>query len=383
LKKLVIAIYYHPEAYPPTLNAINELAKVFDEVYLLYSPHLPNCWVYPDNVKIHANGRQMTVKDQANLPVAKKIFLFAGFCILFLKLAIKHKPKMILVYDALPLLSYHLFKKFLSFNHKIWYHNHDILDYNLISKYSIAWLAFKMEKKAFKYLNIFSLPSEERKKYFNLKKFKGNFFFIPNYPSQKIYDHYYTEKKITKEAVLIYQGRITESHGLETITSLLNNDINGINLALNLKGIASNEFKQKILNIASANNTADKIKFLGMSAYIDVPIEGNKAHIGIGIFTNNDIMNSTLGTASNKLYEYAAMGLPVLYYDNDYFNKHLGDYNWAVKCKVNEGSILMSITYIIDNYVDLSRQAREDFNNRLNFERCFEPIIQFIIEKAL
>jgi hypothetical protein len=382
-KHLVIAIYNHPEAYPPTLNAINELAKVYDEIHVLYRPNLNDYWPYPKNVRIYASGKKMTVKDQAELPTFSKIVLFIQFLLMFFKLVIKHKPKLILVYDTFPLLSYYLFKKLLLCKHELWYHNHDVTDHKLVSKYSIAWFAAKIEENAFDYINIFSLPSIERLKYFKMGNYKGEFFFIPNYPAKKVYDPYYIEKKITNEAVLIFQGRISESHGLEIITSLLNYKVNGINLTLSLKGISSKEFQQEIFNIADNSGTREKIKFLGMTSYSDVPIEGNKAHIGIGIFTKNDVMNNTIGTASNKLYEYIAMGLPVLYYDNDYFNKHLNNYKWAVKCKLNKESILTAIEYIVNNYTEMSNHAREDFKSTLNFETCFEPIINYINKKIV
>jgi hypothetical protein len=108
----------------------------------------------------------------------------------------------------------------------------------------------------------------------------------------------------------------------------------------------------------------------------------NTCQIGLAIYTRTDITNSTLGTASNKIFEYAALGLPVLYYDNEHFRKHLGNYSWAVPTKTSGEALKKSLEYIAGNYEELSRQARQDFLSTLNFEYRFEPVRQFI-EKHL
>ena len=128
LKNIVIAIYYHPEAYPPTLNAVSELSKEFDNIYLLYQPHLQDSWNYPENVHLIRRKKQMTVKEQTELNILRKASMFLSFTFSFLKICLKVKPIVILVYDPFPLLSYHYIRIFLKFKHKVWYHNHDVIE---------------------------------------------------------------------------------------------------------------------------------------------------------------------------------------------------------------------------------------------------------------
>jgi hypothetical protein len=87
-------------------------------------------------------------------------------------------------------------------------------------------------------------------------------------------------------------------------------------------------------------------------------------------------MHVTLGTASNKLYEYAALGLPVLYLGREHFNRYLGLYPWAVPVELSPESITRAIAGIMSRFAYYSASAHESFAKELNFERYFAPVIQ-------
>jgi hypothetical protein len=118
----------------------------------------------------------------------------------------------------------------------------------------------------------------------------------------------------------------------------------------------------------------DKISFYGVTPYSEVPKLSSLCHIGIGIHAKNDIMNVTLGTASNKLYEYAAVGLPILYYNKEYFTKYLSKYKWAIATELTPEAILASIEKIVSTYEAMSEAAYSDFISELNYEFFFKPL---------
>ena len=55
--KIVAAIYTHPEYYPPTLNALEELSKSCDKIYVLARNLKINSWIYPRNVELKLSGK--------------------------------------------------------------------------------------------------------------------------------------------------------------------------------------------------------------------------------------------------------------------------------------------------------------------------------------
>ena len=377
MNNLVIAIYFHPEAYPPTLNAISELSDCFNHITVVHRPHMTGNWNYPSNVKAVASGKHVSSINQEKASLLKKILFFSQFTGLLFSTCLKKKPITILVYDSISLLAYYLIRPFLR-KHKVWYHNHDVNELSAIRKYSIGWFAAKHEQKAFKYLDIFSLPTDERLKYFPVSELKGQYFFIPNYPAKRFYSPFYKQKQPDQPVRIIFQGSIGPYHGIEEIIPLLKETISGYHLELVLKGPCRDEYRDLYIRLAEEHQVKDKLVFIGVTPYKEVPVASSSCHIGIGILAKQDIMNNTLGTASNKLYEYAAVGLPVIYYNRVNFTRYLEKYVWALPAELSSNHIKEKIDFILQSYPQLSAAAHHDFIHHLNYETGFMHIKSYI-----
>ena len=373
---IIIAIYSHPEFYPPTLNSINELSKIFKKIIVYSRNVLASDWEYPQNVELIVSGTYVSIRDSETQTLYKKISSFLTYTNGFRKLIYSENPDWVQVCDAIPLACLSLMRlPNWNKNFKLWYHSHDVLDKKLIRKFSISWIASLTQNNAFKRINIFTLPAEERKKYFPLDLFKGKYYYLPNFPSIFFYNQFYKEKEINqKQLNLIFQGSIGDGHGIENIIPILNTSVNGYSLYLHLKGFITETYKSELLKIAENSNTVEKIIFHGVTSYKKVPEIASYCHVGIGIHVKDDIMNQTLGTSSNKLYEYAALGLPVLLYDNDHFRTHFQDFEWAYFTDLSSESILNSLKRIIEKYNTLSLSAHNDFINKLNYEKYFSTL---------
>ncbi|HRH49720.1 MAG TPA: hypothetical protein PLP23_13275 [Panacibacter sp.] len=379
-KNLLISIYSHPEMYPPTLYAIHELSAIYKRVIVLHRTSFRGNWEYPANVILISHGKPMSIRQQEQLSVFNKIMVFTGFTFKKLQLIFKHNPSTILLYDSFSLLSFHSIKLLLK-KRIVWYHSHDIPELNSVRKYSIAWFSFRVEKKAFRYIDIFTLPAIERLQHFPLDNFTGQYFVVPNYPLLKFYKRYFIPKNIQGVIRIIFQGHISELHGIEEIICLLPAKVYGNDLYLILKGPCREEYRNNILKKAAELGVLNKIEFKGITPYSEIPIICSSCHIGIGIHAKNDLMNASLGSASNKLYEYAAVGLPVLYYKNEHFTSYLSKYKWAFATTLSATSILLQIESIVKQYKDISIAANNDFLNDLNFEKHFNKVLQIVLDK--
>ncbi|HTI91482.1 MAG TPA: hypothetical protein VL727_12895 [Puia sp.] len=380
--RLVIGICYHPELYPPTLNAVRELSKCFTSIRLVHRPHLEGTWKYPANVTTVASGAVITPSEQERASTIRKIWFFLQFVTDLFRECVRLRPAVILLYDHQALFAYRLIRPFLFFRHKLWYHNHDIAELAAFRKFSIGWMACRSEKKMFSRLDIFTLPTSERLQYFPMEKFKGHYFIVPNYPSLEFYNSFYKPGKDMGRIRLIFQGRIGEGHGLEEIIPLLKKEIRARRLELVLKGHISQEYKDRLLRLAVEHDVTDSILFAGVTPYAEVPEIASSCHIGIGIFSKREVMHVTLGTASNKLYEYAAVGLPVLYLGEDHFSRHLSQFEWTFAVSLDTGVIEAAIGRIMDNYEYYSVRAHESFANGLNFEGYFAPVLDYLKDQG-
>jgi glycosyltransferase involved in cell wall biosynthesis len=382
-KRILIGIYHHPEAYPPTLNAVQQLSRCYEEIIIVHRPHLKSSWNYPANVTVVESGKPISSVDQERASLHRKVFFFLIFFKDFVLQSWKKKPGTILLYDTMPVLAFSLARPLLWFKYRLWYHNHDIAELSQVRKYSLGWWACRAERKIFKRLHLFTLPAESRKQFFPLETSKAACIVIPNYPSRQVYDAFYRGKNIEEKLILIFQGRVNEGHGFETIIPLLSETIEGKKLELVLKGYITEEYKRSLLALAATAGVEGSLRFVGFGPYKDVPEIASGCHIGIGIFSAREIMHLTLGTSSNKLYEYAALGLPVLYSDEKHFTDYLGKYEWAVPVIDNDPeSIKTAISKIIRQYERLSADARTSFESHLNFEYIFEPVLSWTKREA-
>ncbi len=376
---ILVSIYHHPEFYPPTLNAILNLATIADRVIVLTRNQMKDDFPYPSNVTIVRTGKLVDVKTSEQKPILWKLRSFSQFLWATQKIINRQKPTWVINYDNISLFATHLVRKVSSYRFKWWYHNHDVTEINKQAKYSIGWMATRNEQKSFKHLNIFSLPAEERKIHFPLLKKDCQFFFLPNYPSTIFFKQFYKPRSVEQEIKLIFQGAISTKHGLEEIIKyVLPKIISGKKFRLVLKGRISSAYQSILTSMASEAGVRDKLDFYPVTPYKEVPKLASTCHIGIGIHMGKDVMNSTLGTSSNKIYEYAGLGLPVLLFDNPHFRKHLEQYSWAVFTDCSKVSLHQCLEKIVMNYPVLSGNAVNDFDKELNFEHYFNTALNFI-----
>jgi hypothetical protein len=371
---IVITVYSHPDFYPPTLNLIDELSVKYDKIYVLSRNVSDSNWKYPINTELILTGKKICIRDSEKINFFRKIFSFLIYTISLWKQCFFNKPKYVILCDPIPTLSFYLISPFLSKSIKIWYHNHDVLEFQKVKKFSLSWFSHFSEKALFNKLAIFTLPSEERIKYFPLKKLLGKYYFLPNYPRFKYYSKFKKAVRSECEIRLLFQGSIGPGHGIEEIINLLHIKVNNKKLVFVLKGFCTDIYKSELFSIAKRKNLLNHLEFHGVTDYSEVPILMNTCNIGLAIFTGNDIMNSTLGTASNKIYEYAAMGLPVLLFDNHHFKGHLSIYKFCAYTNLNPEDILEKIKLLDDEFDALSLDAVDKFSSELNFEKFFKKI---------
>jgi hypothetical protein len=373
--KALILIYSHPEYYPPTLSSIDELSKIFNTLDVVFRPFLEDNWSYATNVNLKPSGRRVGRRETMIKNTFTKTFYHAQFILNVFKLILFKKYDIVLVYDCLPMLSLYLVRPFLNKNTKLWYHNHDVASFNNLKRYSIGWLAFHAQNKLMKRLSIFSLPAKERLRYFTISE-KTEVFIIPNYPAKNRYTN--IERSIKKEKTihLVYQGTISEGHGLEEVTEAINASSQLENYRLNLIGHVSEEFKTKIERL----NPKRFINYWGYISYKNLPKITAQNHIGIAVLIPKCLNFKTASLASNKIYEYVACGLPILYYADKHYTDYLAQYEWAFATDLSQKSVEVCILQIMNNYEDLAAKARADFANNLNFEKVFEPVINYLVK---
>lgn len=383
LKRIVAAIYIDPDYYPPTINAINNMAEDCEELVVVTRNHSKDDFPFPSNVRLVKLGAYASVRETENFSFVRKALDFIKYAWCFWKYSVSSRTELLVMYDPIPLFVYHLIRPFLFSGKTAWYHNHDMPNLPRLRKYSIGWFAATYEAKAMRHIDFFSLPSADRLQYYPEWDRSSDYFTIPNYPSLKVYGKPDTKPSDADCIRIIYQGFIGLGHGLEDIIKLMKAGIGGRHCRLILKGSVNEEYKQKLQSLANENAVADKIEWVGIGPYAGLPKLTASCHIGIGIHMNTDDVSKTLGTASNKIYEYAASGLPVLLYDNEQFRKYLSGFSWTYFTSGDEDDIRQKLEDMIIQRQGTSTEARKDFESSLNFEKAFTPIWNEVKKKVV
>jgi len=101
-------------------------------------------------------------------------------------------------------------------------------------------------------------------------------------------------------------------------------------------------------------------------------------HIGWAVNKPLDVTYATGGTAANKIYEFLALGMPIILIDNEHYRQYLQGNNWAFFSDLTESSLIEQIQNIIKDYQILSNQARKAFEDNFTFETSFENAINLV-----
>lgn len=155
-------------------------------------------------------------------------------------------------------------------------------------------------------------------------------------------------------------------------------------ISLRVIGSFRPEFEASFKALARELDITERVKLDGWIAHDEVTERASGSSVGLSLYKPVTKNLEYMGSASNKLFEYAAMGLPVVVPDRASYREFLGDAEWVKYADVEEpASIARAINSIFadgERYVAMSRAARRAFEEQYNYERVFAPALDRIFE---
>ena len=182
-----------------------------------------------------------------------------------------------------------------------------------------------------------------------------------------------------REAVYVGYASADNGH-LEALRALAMTD----RIRLRVIGGYRAEFEVAFNALAQELGVGDRVSLDGWLALDELQARASRASLGLSIYKPATKGLEYVASASNKLFEYAAMGLPVVVPDRVSYRDFLGDAEWVTYADLEKPeSIARAINSILadgERYLAMSRAARRAFESQYNYERVFEPVLAKLLE---
>ncbi|MDZ8188200.1 MAG: glycosyltransferase [Nostoc sp. ChiSLP02] len=384
-KSIGILIYANPDYYPPTINAVHLLSEHFDIILIGRNQHPPH-WQYPSNVSVHRLGEYTSVQEREQASAGVKLWEYIKFIAQASRLLTN--VSLIYAYDAFGYTSAYLCRLLQHQQTPLIYHNHD-LNYQLFSLSSLSGWVQRGELKWVHKANLLVFPSQERALLFKrLTNFNGELMIVPNFPRKSYFKEHVNFTKLILERFqkpnILLQGTISIKNSLlELINSLSYLDSS---VELKLIGPIKEEEKDLMKDLVIRNQVAERVQYVPPVPYNELPWHTWEASIGVCLYQKTNVNHQTMGTASNKIYEYAACGLPVIVSDQPDYREHLAGETWVSFADPdNPESIAFAVKNILtnfDKYEKMCLSARRAFEEKYNYESAFSSLFAKIQDLA-
>jgi glycosyltransferase involved in cell wall biosynthesis len=381
--KIGIVVYGNPDYYPPTVNAIHLLAENYDITLIGRNQESPDRR-YPDNVKVYRLGIYSSVKAR------EKASIFSKLCeyINFVKETniILADAALIYVYDPFSYVAICLSSKFTLNKVPIIYHHHETSEiiYPLTSL--SGWIQ-RLENLWINQASTIVFPDLDRAEFFQtLVTIDTLPTIVPNFPLKS----YFTfdvnwEALITQrwqDIVLFYRGTISDASAMKEMVA------SAAMIARESKiqfiGFLSEANAAELTDYVEQNSQADRFNYLGIVPYEQLQPYTLNATVGFALYKNTSFDRVACATACNKIYEYAACGLPIIVSDFPSYRNYLSGESWVHFADPEDPkSISLAIEDILrdfENYRKMCLAARQSFEEKFNYETVFTPILHKIEE---
>lgn len=384
-RKIGVVIYGNPDYYPPTINAVHELSKSFDVVLIGRNCELAY-WQYPNNVTVYRLGYYSSVREREKISALKKTTEYINF--INESKEILQDVALIYAYDPWAFVTANIISMSCLHSKPIVYQLHEFYE-NFPLTSLFGWIQ-RLEKRWINNALIVIQPELERailyKKNMSIQE---EIIIVPNFPridfyqNDRVNDSWFEElicQRFKKKEVIL-QGAISpDSSILELIDSLqkLPNDFR-----LKLIGYITDNNHEKIIELANQLNVSSQLEYYQPVGYDRLPVHTWNASLGTCLKKKNNSNLHLSVTSSNKIYEYAACGLPVIVSDFSNYKNYLSEEPWVYFANPNDSKAIAST--IRDIFADfgvyrsICLSARQACETRFNYEKVFKPVISEIL----
>lgn len=384
-ERIAVVIYANPDYYPPVMNAVSVLKNNFNLAVIARNQDKQEI-SYSGDVKIYRLGKPKTAKEKEIQHWILKTCEYAAFVARTAYYVRFLRCKLIYTYDIHGFLAGFIASR-IGRKIPIFYHNLDMRDVeekkrlSYAFKYLEAWLCRYSDRIIFSDIN--------RARYFqkraNLKKIPDVVMNAPllkeQLPPNRLTEILKARGFDIDTKVVLYQGAIHDTAAIpEVMRSMV---FWPVNTVLVMSGYVYSDFSKDFYREAEARKVLDRIIYLPYPPYPQIFSYTAGAYVGLALYKPVSLNRIFVAGASNKIFEYLSMGIPVITNDSPYFREVLdSSYAYFINPESIEeiSGIINSVFSELQEYRRKSQAARQIHIAKFNYEAQFNPICESVKE---
>ncbi len=187
------------------------------------------------------------------------------------------------------------------------------------------------------------------------------------------------------DKIVFRQGRIARGHGIE-VTMRSMSLWQERTWGFVVMGLSDEAYLKSLAQLAQELGIADRFVVLPPVSYDQILSFTSDADVGHALYEQFHVNNVHIGTASNKVMEYLAAGVPLLVSPNEKLKQLVGDDKCGVWADERDpASIAQGINTLLANAETRARMgsaARRAFEETYCYDRQYLPVIDRMRELA-
>lgn len=382
--RLLITIYANPDYYPPTVYAVRILSSYF-KIHILCRNMEPPAREWPSDVTIERFGKYASAREKEAASAGAKLIEYVKFAARTRALIKQMQAAIVYSYDPHAFVA-SMLGRIARQPTPLVFHLHELpetqnLSWNSLQGW-VVWAALARTRSA----DAVVCPEKFRARHWLTAAGDSRApIIVPNCPENSYFpapagwSDTIARRYRAREAVYIGYASADNGH-LEALRALAMTD----GIRLRVIGGYRAEFEVAFNALAQELGVGDRVSLDGWLALDELQARASHASLGLSIYKPVTKSLEYVASASNKLFEYAAMGLPVIVPDRESYRGFLGDAEWVTYADLEKPeSIARAINSILadgERYLAMSRAARRAFESQYNYERVFEPVLAKLLE---
>jgi len=374
--RLLCVLYANPDLYPPTFNALSLLVPHFD-VHVVGRKSDRESRLWPRGVRLDRVGPSLSQEEAAARPAHAKLGEYGAFVWAVKRALARLSPSVVLAYDPHALVAL----RGAGCRAPIVYQRHEVEELGPSADRSPAGFIFAQARRASRDVPVVVFPEAERARYYQRHvALRGEVLVVPNFPLRSTLPEPDLASLLPQRAAarhVFYRGAIGPANGIrEGIQAMPFVDSS---IALRLAGPMSAAFEAELRGLVAGLGLTSRVTFEGFVPFDELNRRTLPASVGLMLYQAVSTNWSNIASANNKLYEYAACGVPAIVPDRPDFRSFLGSETWLRFVDATDPrAIARAIADILadpDRYAAMCHAARAAFDARFHYEAVFEPML--------